>query len=271
MIYHEGIPIWEVDLFIIGSITIDSPISFDIRKELEHNEPFYSKIKIRNNQNGFKITLTAFANNSDLAEKAAVLFISRMLDVLVLKLNIPISLNIDGNYFVSRKIQNSVRRKVDKNIFNDAFKEYRKLHLTDHKTYLRALSWFRKAKCTQDPIDKFLAFWNSIETVSNKYNPYRENCSGRGTICHIWECFKKVWGDCENWEFINGNSNWIDECNEIRRNIAHGIIPIEIQEIEKIINKINEVENVSHKFLSDWRNELLNTQNLSYELQSRLD
>jgi hypothetical protein len=38
----------------------------------------------------------------------------------------------------------------------------------------------------------------------------------------------------------------------------NGIIPIEINFIETVLGKIVELENVSRKFLLDWRNEQLN-------------
>lgn len=267
---HDNIPIWEVEIQFIGPVTIRTIINLSARKELESPNAFYSDIKINcnTNTNGFTATISAFAPNSDLAEKAAILFFGRMLDVLSLKLNLPFQLDSTKNIFI-QKNSKSVRRIIDKSNFESSFKEARLLSLID-PTFLRALSWFRKGQYSQDPFDKFLAYWNSIETVTSKYNPNKINCKNKGSICHIWECFKTIWGECENWEFISGQKKWIDECNSIRIDIAHGIIPIEINSVSTILEKLPELENVAHKFLSDWRIKQLNPE-ITPEVAERLE
>lgn len=268
MPYHDNIPIWEVDISVIGPVSIRNRIMLNARKELEHPDPFYSQITIENQDNGFRATVTAFAPNSILAEKAAILFFGRMLDALSLKLNLPLQLDLAQKVFIPRN-HNNIRRILDNNDFSRAFAEARLLSLTE-TTYLRALSWYRKGKYTQDPFDKFLSFWNSIETVASKYNPNKIACKDKGAICHIWECFKSIWGECENWEFISGQTKWIDTCNKHRRDIAHGIVPIEIDFVEKVVEKLEELENVAHKFLVDWREMKLNPQ-MPPEIQDMLD
>lgn len=268
MPYHDNIPIWEVDITVIGPVSITNNIRLNTRKELEHPDPFYSEISIVGTNNGFKATVTAFAQNSNLAEKAAILFFGRMLDVLSLRLDLSLQLDLTRNVLIPANNE-SIRRRIDRDDFNNAFREARLLSITE-TTFLRSLGWFRKGKYTQDPFDKFLAFWNSIETVASKYNPNKPNCKGKGTICHIWECFKTLWGECDSWEFIAGQTNWIDTCNKYRKDIAHGIIPIEIDFIEAVLSKILELENVSRKFLVDWRNEQLNPV-LTPEIEQRLN
>lgn len=245
------IPSWEVDISVVGSVAIKDKIYINTRKDINHQNPLYSDVIIKNTSNGFDVTLTAFAYDEKLAEKAAILFLGRMLDALTLDINMSLQLDFHKNIIITNNTQNT-RRVISKDDLKNAFNESRLLSLTEN-TFSRALSWFRKGKYTQDPFDRFLAFWNSIETVANKYNPNKSACKKKGTICHTWECFKLVWGDLESWEFIGGQNKWIDSCNEIRKNIAHGIMPIEIRSVEQVINKLVEVENVAHKFLKDWR------------------
>lgn len=264
---HDNIPIWEVDIYVIGPVSVQNNINFSTRKELEHPDAFYSEIKIRSNINGFFATVSALAPDSELAEKAGILFFGRMLDVLSLKTDLPFQLDLSRNVLIQNSTEN-VRRIIDREDFTNSFIEARLLSLTE-TTFLRALSWFRKGKYSQDPFDKFLAYWNSIETVTSKYNPNKSSCQGKGTICHIWECFKSIWGECDTWEFIAGQKRWIDECNEIRKNIAHGIIPIEIESVSIILEKLPELEKVSSKFLSDWRKLRLNP-TITPEIKGRL-
>ena len=250
MTHHDNIPVWEVEISVIGPISIREIIRISTRKEIEHSEPFYSKVLIKNSENGFTAILTAFAPNPELAEKAAIIFFGRMLDVLSLRLNLSLQLDLAQNVIIQKNSEN-VRRIVDKMDFILAFSDARLLNLAK-TTLLRSLSWFRKGKYSQDPFDKYLAFWNSIETTASKYNRNKDACKSKGSKCHIWECFKYIWGDCEKWEFIAGQNKWIDDCNEIRLNVAHGTIPIDVSSIEKIVEKLPEVENVAQKFLIDW-------------------
>ncbi|KGK29575.1 methylamine utilization protein MauJ [Cellulophaga sp. E6(2014)] len=255
MPHHDNIPIWEVEISVIGPITVTENININARKELEHPEPFYSRIKIKNTENGFKATVTAFAPNPELAEKAAILFFGRMLDVLSIKLNLSLQLDVTKNILI-QKINQTTKRIVDENDFKDAFEDSRLFSLKE-TTISRALSWFRKGKHTQDAYDKYLAFWNSIETITSKYNPNKEACKGKGSVCHMWECFKKLWGECGEWKVITGQTKWIDEGNKIRKDIAHGVIPIEIEHIEKVVARLPEMESVAYHFIYDWiHNEL---------------
>lgn len=250
MQHHDKIPIWTVEISVIGPVTIAHSINFDARKELEHPHPFYSNVQILSEKNGFKAVVTAFAPNSDLAEKAATLWFGRMLDVLSLHLNLSLQLDVTNNVII-QKSDFKTKRLLDRDDFVNAFHQSRILSIAE-TTFLRSLSWFRKGKYSQDPYDKFLAFWNSIEIVAAKYNPNRANCKGKGTICHIWECFIKLWGKIEEWEFIEGQTKWIDEGNDLRVAIAHGTEPIEIDSLNRILIKLPEVENVAHKFLIEW-------------------
>ncbi|NPA44933.1 MAG: hypothetical protein GXO49_05305 [Chlorobi bacterium] len=154
----DNIPIWEVDISVIAPVSVRNSINFDARKELEHNNPFYSQINIINDDNGVKATVTAFAPNSELAEKAAVLFFGRMLDVLSVKTNLPFQLDLSNNVFFSNTAEN-VRRILDGNDFHEAFQESRLLSLTE-TTFLRALSWFRK-------VNNFKLGTHHIQTASN--------------------------------------------------------------------------------------------------------
>lgn len=263
----DGIPIWEVDLSVLGPITVSEIISFRARKELQHPDPFYSKITVKQASNGIKVTLTAFAPNSNLAQKAGLLFLGRALDVLSLMINLPLQLDFSNNTIIPKNPER-IRQIVDRDLLSKAFDEARLLNLTE-TTFLRALGWFRKGKYTQDSLDRFLAFWNSIETVANKYNPNKETCKDKGSICKIWECFKSVWGEVSSWEFIPNNTDWIDNCTKIRNNIAHGSVSVDIEFIDSVLSHLPNLEKVSHKFLVDWRDKQLNP-TITDEIRQRL-
>ena len=248
---HRGIPIWEVEFPIAGKVTIDHNISLNMRKELHDPEAFYSEIKISQKDYGFSVKLTAFAPDSTQAQEAGLVFLGRMLDVLSVRISESLIV-INQGYTIHQKVEPLAKRVLDFSDFSDAFREARKLSL-GAPTFLRALGWFRKGKNTTDPLDRYLSFWNAIEIVASKYNPNPDICKKRGSICQVWECFKKIWGDCRDWPNIAGKDKWIDIGNKNRVNVAHGTIATDIESVNLIAKSLGELEVVSHQFLMDWR------------------
>lgn len=251
---HNGIPVWEVEVPVVGLISIRHSFNLNVRKEINHPEAFYSEVSITPKDYGFLANLTAFAPTSFQAEQAGLVFLGRMLDVLCLQIDIALSV-MNPSIVIRNSGQPRVKRVSNQNDIRNAFFEARRLTITE-STYLRALGWFRKGKYTNDPLDRFLAFWIAIETVASKYNPNKDVCKNKGSICHIWESFKHVWGEYEDWPLIGGKANWIDSNNEKRVNVAHGTIATDIESVSDITNSLDEVEAVSREFLIDWHTQL---------------
>jgi len=262
------IPIWDITLNVYGPITVERNISFRQRKDFHFPDRFYSEIEVSKNKSfGVTITLTAFATEQMIARKAALYFCGQALDVLSATLNLPIILALtDGNNF-SPRIENE-RRRITEEEFIDAFRTARIWVLTE-PTFLRAVGWYRKGLYTEDPFDKFLAFYNSIETLCSKYNPNPGSCDNRGSKCHIWETFKSIWGECESWPIIPNQTDWIDINYETRKNIAHGIASIDINVIEDVIEKIDTIKQVAHRLIIDWRQKRLNP-NITGDIRAKL-
>lgn len=247
--------IYEVELNILGTISTKSPINFSTEKELEIGAIFNSAVKISSNQQGLKISTTVRTNSEDRARKIAFLFIGKMLDVLSFKLDKP--LNISENEIVNKSLRGNVKAIVEKEEFRNAFEKSRILNL-ENTTFLRGLNWYRKGLYSDDPFDKFLAFWNSISIVATKYHTPNERTAG-GSINQIWNCFETLWtNNIANWDGINNNDRWINQMNDIRNNIAHGLIPIEIEYVEDVISKLENVKFVAYKFLTGWFETQLN-------------
>lgn len=251
---HRGIPIWDVEIPISGLVTVQRKFSLNVRKEIIDTEEFYSNVRVEPKDYGFLVRLTAFAPDAEQAEQAGLVFLGRMLDVMSIKHDIALN-PINPDIEFRNKYKRRVKLILGKDAFVEAFKKSRILALSQ-TTYLRALGWFRKGKSTTDPLDKFLAFWVAIETVASKYNPNKQACAARGSICHIWESFKHIWGECPDWPIIPGKRDWIDNGNQRRVEVAHGTIATDVESVARISEMLPEVEKVSRIFLLDWFGEL---------------
>ncbi len=244
--------IYNVELLISGPITTKRVINFNTEKELDLGSVFRSDISIKKHQQGFIISTTVFTANQDRAYKVALLFIGKMLDILSMKTNLP--LNVSLNEYRQLADRNIVRAVIDEAEFRFCFDLARQLNLYENKL-LRAFSWYRKGLYTEDPFDKFLAFWNSICVVADGYCNNNERTK-LGTVNRIWDCFITLWGQCPDWEFIHGNDQWVKDNNEVRNKIAHGGVTVDIQYVENVINQLEAVQNVAYKFLTQWASRL---------------
>jgi hypothetical protein len=240
--------IYNVELLISGPITTRRVINFDTEKELDLGNAFRSDICIKKHQQGFLIATTVYTANQDRAYKVGLLFIGKMLDILSMKTNLP--MYVSFNDYRQLSDRNIVRAVIDENEFRFCFELARQLNLNENKL-LRAFSWYRKGLYTEDPFDKFLAFWNSICVVADGYCNNNERTS-LGTVNRIWDCFITLWGECPDWEFINGNERWVNDNNEVRNKIAHGGVTVDVQYVENVINQLDTVQNVAYKFLTEW-------------------
>ncbi len=244
---------YEVTLNVTGPVKLDKKIQFKTDKELNIGEVFDSNVQIVNDKEGFKIVVTIFTSQQAQANKIALLFVGRMLDVLSIKINSPLFVSLFSDWKYTKLTNQKVI--LQKDDFQSAF-EFSKVHDDNYSTFLRGLSWRRKALYTEDPYDKFFSFWLSIEVIANKLNAKVENCrdqNGRpkGSICNIWECFKYLWGECNNWEIIRSQTLWIDENAAIRNKIGHGTFAVDVSSVDEVLHKLNVLNEVSYKFLLD--------------------
>ncbi|SEJ70992.1 hypothetical protein SAMN04487995_6028 [Dyadobacter koreensis] len=246
--------IFRVELSIFGQIAIQRPISFNFQKELDFGSVFQSDIKIIQHAKGVKISSTVNTADQERAYKVALLFVGKMLDVLALKTNTALVVsNIDLRL---AEENNAVRAIIDEDEFRCSFLLPQTLNLHE-TTFFKGLNWYRKGLYTEDPFDRFLAFWNSISIVAGKYHT-PDDRTRAGIINQIWSCFTLLWGDNNNWNFVNGDDRWINLNNDIRTNIAHALIPVEIQHVEDLINKLDTLQKVAYSFLTQWANKRLN-------------
>jgi hypothetical protein len=260
------LPSWEITLYVFGPITVKNSFSFKQRKDIAFDQKLYSDIEItKNSKYGILINLTAYSFDRELARKAAIYFCGQALDVLSVVLDLPLILTSDNT---RSPIERHERRVITADEWEISFKNSR-LWLLTEPTFLRVLGWYRKGLYTEDPFDRFLAFWNSIETLCSKYNPNKDTCNDRGSICHTWEVFKILWGECDNWPIITGQREWIDKNYETRKNIAHGIVPVDIHIVEEVIGKLETIQAVARELIVGWQNTQLKP-NITDEIRMKL-
>lgn len=128
-------------------------------------------------------------------------------------------------------------------------------------SFLRSLGWYRKGLTTDDPLDKFLAFWNAIEIVASKYFHYvpgiDQERARKGCKNQVWACFSTLWGPCDSWPVIGGQTNWIDDSYAIRLDVAHGVAFIDIHKVAEVAERLPAIEEVCYQFLKGWRERFL--------------
>lgn len=239
---------YRVQFIISGDVFVSSSISFNTDKELSLGNVFTSDITIEPDRHGFKITSTVQTEDRDRAMKVAILFIGKMLDILAMKIDSP--LIITQNSVFPNSPSNIVRAEIDKGEFEQCFEWSRTLNLYE-PALSRAFNWYRKGLYSDEPFDKFLAFWNSISVTASKYHSPDERTK-LGIKNQIWKSFIALWGQQKNWPLMADDIEWINDNNKIRDQIAHGLIPIEVDYVENVITRLDVLQQVTAKFLKTW-------------------
>lgn len=66
---------WIVQLFVDGPITVTNPVRFQQSKGFNGRRQFYSEVSVHNSPSGLRMSVTAFARESEPARKAALVFV----------------------------------------------------------------------------------------------------------------------------------------------------------------------------------------------------
>lgn len=253
-------PTWEIMLYVDGPVTVHRPVSTTQQKGFRIDDPFYSDIEIKGIPSGLKATVTARAPDRVVARKAGVFFFGHMIDALTLTVNCPMYLGLIEREKSFNTQRHDVKRFIEPEQIEIAFGEAYQLD-RGSPSFLRSLGWYRKGLTTDDPFDKFLSFWNSMEIVAGRYYRYvptiDKERAKNGSKSQLWECFKALWGPCEHWPVIAGQTKWIDQSYDIRNGIAHGTDPINIHRIAEVAECLPAIEEISYRFLLDWRERFL--------------
>jgi len=248
-------PSWEVVLYVDGPITVRRRFQTTQQKGFRPEDPFYSDIEIAEQLSGLRATVTARAPDHTIAHKAAVFFFGHVIDALTLVINRPMYLSLTERERSVRQ-RHDVRRIIEPDQFEHAFGEAYSL-ARGSPSFLRSLGWYRKGLTTEDPLDKFLAYWNAIEIVASKYYHYvptiDKERAKKGSKNQVWACFDALWGRCEDWPVIPSQTKWIDESYAVRLDVAHGVAFINVNKVGEVAQRLPVIEDICYRFLSEWR------------------
>ena len=241
---------WEVEMAVSGAITIKQPrMVLHVEKGVSH--PFLTTVTISKVPHGCRMTMIARAYTQETANDAAVYFLGQALDILCIKLNIPLYLSLFQPEF--RSSDSHIRRLVSQEEWENAFIEGRRLGI-DRRFISRAISWYRKGLISDDPIDKVIAYWSALEAVaSNFYRP--TNRTKLGVINQICDCFVQLWGPVPNWKVIPGEPDIINQFHDFRNGFSHGFKSVDIDTIREVLVHLPRYESLVYTFLFDWINE----------------
>ena len=237
---------WKVILAVSGPITTQERIKFNTQKGFSN--PFWTEIQITPVVQGVKVELIASADNQEEANEAALYFLGQALDYLCLYTNLPLYVSHSGLQF---KPQNdNVKRLLTRTDWVDSFAKSREIAI-NRRTLSRSLSWYRKGMISEDPIDSFLSYWSSIESIASKFARDTPRTQS-GIINKICDCFDQLWETSENWKVIRNQVHKINEFYELRNGIAHGFISVDIETLKRISHQLPVIKKLSFEFLKDW-------------------
>ncbi len=253
-IQNSHVPIWAVTVSILGPIKVRSRYSLLEPKNSPRSDLFYTNLLLQPASEGVGVSVEARAETASLAGRAALVFVGQMLDVLALQVDLPLRASLGERH--GPPVEGYAERRImEKSEWHVAFEKARILSYSE-PSFLRALGWYRKGLYTEDPFDRFLAYWNSIEVVAGKYHVSNEETK-KGSKNQILDCFTRLWGDPSSWPVVQGDRNWISANYNTRKDIAHGLAAVTVHDIETVFSKINSLKQVAYAFLKEWQEKQL--------------
>jgi len=240
---------WEVELTVTGPITVKQPLELNVEKGARR--PFWTTAKIKRAPRGVTVEVVVRARNQDEANDAAVYFVGQTLDVLCLNLDVPVYLSLSGNQY--RPFEPQAKRVVTKHEWMGAFRLGRDYGI-DRPVFSRALGWHRKGLTSEDPIDKLIAWWSSIEGVGSKFARKTQKTQS-GAINQVCDCFDQLWDNVRQWRVIPNEAELVNRFHDLRNGIAHGFITVDIENVREIAGYLPKLRELAHAFLADWATE----------------
>ena len=234
--------IWEVDIDIIGPISIADNISFKQVKGFDEDQ-FYSNVVLRKEEYGVATTVTAYADNAEIARTAAFVFLGRMVDILAFDNDISLAM-ADHRSVANIRGRNPTRRTLTTDEICTAFNFARQLEI-EQPILLRAIGWYSKGKISNNALDAFLSYWNAIEIAASKYHT-QTNRTESGAINKVYQSFLDYLGSEDQWNFPN---SWINSMYEKRCCIAHGGEETTAEAINEISILLPGISTISRRFL----------------------
>jgi len=238
-------PEWYVALSVCGPISVRRRLFINVEKG--YDLPFWTNVSISRIYNGVKIEVTARAEGQEEANEAGLFFVGQALDVLSLRTNLPITMFLADSENEIKTI--GAKRLVVEQEWEEVFRSGRYLGLT-RPAFSRAVSWYRKGLESNNPIDRFMALWTSMESVASQCARQNER-TALGIINKICDCFDQLWTDEAHWKVIPSNVAHLNKLYNYRNTITHGAVAIQIENLKEIAHELSLVQTLAFNFLTD--------------------
>jgi hypothetical protein len=237
---------WDVSLTIAGAISVKRAIEIDVMKGSRH--PFLTTVRISGNQNGLDLRVVSQSRDRHGAAQSALFFVGEMLNVLTLRVNIPLHLSLADTR--PRPVMDSVKMLVERDEWVELFSLGRN-YGQERPVFSRALSWYRKGLNSEDPIDKLLAIWLSLEVIGKSCGR-NIKISDSEIVNRISDCFNHVWGQPQGWQVIPNGLNQFQQIKAHRNAIAHGNFHVTPEKLQEISDEVPRLQEVARAFLIEW-------------------
>ena len=239
---------WEVSLALSGPVTLPRR-SLDLNVIKGVRRPYETQVTLTKASKGIEARVIVNDRSQSSANESAVFFVGQMLDVLCLHSDLPLFVSLDGPTF--RSNDDHVKRIVSDDEWKEAFESGR-TYGQQRPNLSRAISWYRKGRTSEDPIDRLLAIWLSMEVVAHQ-NSTVTVPRGRSEItARLLECMTTLWGGINSAPQLSITADRLEEMRRQRNDIAHGNINVDIETMQAVTEYLPDLQALAHAFLIGW-------------------
>lgn len=229
-----------------GPISVRQNTTLDVMKGTR--SPFLTTVKITNTRYGVNLKVLSYGRDAVRAGQSGLFFVGEAVNLLALRLNRPLYLNL-----IDQEIE-TINHSTKKVMSAEEWRSYFTLGRDYGQTrsvFSRAISWYRKGLNSDDPIDKLLATWLSLEVIAYQYGN-KIGASKSHITNQMVSCLNALWGSEKDWKVIPSRSDWLEVMRKKRNDIAHGNSYIVPEYIQMLSDEVLILQELAQAFLIDW-------------------
>lgn len=189
------------------------------------------------------------------ALRIGIVYIGEVCDLLSMKLRIPIELHIVPTDNPERNLQPRVFEPLALRVIEREDRDFALGQVAglrqQHPRLLSASSWYRKGQNSEDVTDKLCCYWRALERVAFSY-AIKDNLAAddKSRAIPVISAFAAQFFQANETPELFTNLKTLKDVYEIRNDISHANVPLNLELIEKCHDQVDMAEEAAHRVIS---------------------
>lgn len=244
-------PVWLFELNLYGPFVIPTRCTLEEVDAFFSDDACFQSIEIKNASYGAQASFRVQASNSLHANQLALFAMEQLLNVLVIKFNTPLYVTRQDNRPMLQS-RTASKRIMEKPEWQQALREAH-YFLHHQPAYLQSLGHYRKALCHDNPVEKFLAFVNTMEHLAQHTPRSGLSEPKRDRLEVLQRAFNSLWSERAGWPHLQHDDGTLESIVDLSIHCTNGVSPILAGTIGQVVELLEITHRMAHAYLVAWR------------------